>query len=69
MFGPGTIFQGFAAKLPFHVIHFFKVKHEMVLVKSQTRLKMPGAGALQTLCMVRTWDLPDPTCFFFNVHK
>ena len=35
MFGPGTIFQGFAAKLPFHVIHFFKVKHEMVLVRAR----------------------------------
>lgn len=35
MFGPGTIFQGFAAKLPFHVIHFFKAKHEMVLVRAR----------------------------------
>jgi hypothetical protein len=35
MFGLGTIFQGFAAKLPFHVIHFFKAKHAMVLVRAR----------------------------------
>lgn len=39
MFGPGTIFQGFAAKLPFHVIHFFKAKHEMVLVRARADWK------------------------------
>lgn len=33
MFGPGTIFRSFAAKLPFHVTHFFKAKHEVVLVR------------------------------------
>lgn len=69
MFGPGTIFQGFAAKLPFHVIHFFKAKHEMVLVKSQTSLERPGAGALQTLSWSELGIFLTQFVFFFYVHK